>query len=243
MRSPSTADTGSVSPSSAWRNDGALSAGRAVRARHVGRRRGEPRLLGDLWQSAWQAGRRGAWWPRFRLHGLATPAVRSGCLSCGALRSKRLRAKRVSRERPRHGPAEQHHVAPRRRHGGVALAPASGNRAVAGARRLVGQHPGSDLRRTLPDRVAELILFGVTTGRHEEFDWLFRGGLARFFPEQWSVCGPRHRSPRRIAMSSMRTTGCSVIRTPPCTSELHSSGACGSRRRLHGRPPETVGAV
>ncbi len=36
-----------------------------------------------------------------------------------------------------------------------------------------------------PDRVTELILFGVTTGRHTEFDWLFRGGLARFFPEQW----------------------------------------------------------
>ena len=38
---------------------------------------------------------------------------------------------------------------------------------------------------THPDRVTELILFGVTTGRHEEFDWAFRGGLARLFPEQW----------------------------------------------------------
>jgi proline iminopeptidase len=36
-----------------------------------------------------------------------------------------------------------------------------------------------------PNRVAELILFGVTTGRREEFDWLFRGGLAVLFPEQW----------------------------------------------------------
>jgi proline iminopeptidase len=36
-----------------------------------------------------------------------------------------------------------------------------------------------------PDRVSEMILFGVTTGRHTEFDWTFRGGLARFFPEQW----------------------------------------------------------
>jgi proline iminopeptidase len=25
----------------------------------------------------------------------------------------------------------------------------------------------------------------VTTGRHEEFDWLFRGGVAILFPEQW----------------------------------------------------------
>jgi proline iminopeptidase len=35
------------------------------------------------------------------------------------------------------------------------------------------------------DRVTEMIVFGVTTGRHGEFDWTFRGGLARFFPEQW----------------------------------------------------------
>lgn len=36
-----------------------------------------------------------------------------------------------------------------------------------------------------PDRVTEMILFGVTTGRRAEFDWLFRGGVAAFFPEQW----------------------------------------------------------
>lgn len=36
-----------------------------------------------------------------------------------------------------------------------------------------------------PERVTEIVLFGVTTGRHAEFDWLFRGGVAIFFPEQW----------------------------------------------------------
>jgi proline iminopeptidase len=36
-----------------------------------------------------------------------------------------------------------------------------------------------------PDRVTEMILFGVATGRREEFDWLFRGGVAVLFPEQW----------------------------------------------------------
>lgn len=36
-----------------------------------------------------------------------------------------------------------------------------------------------------PHRVTEIVLFGVTTGRHSEFDWTFRGGLAAFFPEQW----------------------------------------------------------
>ncbi len=35
------------------------------------------------------------------------------------------------------------------------------------------------------DRVTAMILFGVTTGRYKEFDWLFRGGLAVLFPAQW----------------------------------------------------------
>jgi proline iminopeptidase len=36
-----------------------------------------------------------------------------------------------------------------------------------------------------PAHVSEMILFGVTTGRHSEFDWTFRGGLSLFFPQQW----------------------------------------------------------
>ena len=36
-----------------------------------------------------------------------------------------------------------------------------------------------------PERITEMVLFGVTTGRHAEFDWLFRGGVAVLFPEQW----------------------------------------------------------
>jgi proline iminopeptidase len=36
-----------------------------------------------------------------------------------------------------------------------------------------------------PDRVSEMVLFGVTSGRRSEVDWLFRGGVARFFPQQW----------------------------------------------------------
>jgi proline iminopeptidase len=36
-----------------------------------------------------------------------------------------------------------------------------------------------------PQRVSEIILFGVTSGRNREFDWLFRGGVATFFPRQW----------------------------------------------------------
>lgn len=36
-----------------------------------------------------------------------------------------------------------------------------------------------------PEHVSALVLFGVTTGRHQEFDWIFRGGVAVLFPEQW----------------------------------------------------------
>jgi proline iminopeptidase len=38
---------------------------------------------------------------------------------------------------------------------------------------------------THADRVTEMVLAGVTTGRKSEFDWLFRGGVALLFPEQW----------------------------------------------------------
>ncbi len=38
---------------------------------------------------------------------------------------------------------------------------------------------------TNPGRVSAMVLFGVTTGRRSEVEWAFRGGLARFFPEQW----------------------------------------------------------
>ena len=37
-----------------------------------------------------------------------------------------------------------------------------------------------------PDRVTEMILWGITTGRRSEADWLFRGGVAPLFPEQWA---------------------------------------------------------
>ncbi len=36
-----------------------------------------------------------------------------------------------------------------------------------------------------PRHVTEIVLFGVTTGRHAEMEWLFRGGVSIFFPAQW----------------------------------------------------------
>ncbi|HEU0028556.1 MAG TPA: prolyl aminopeptidase [Ktedonobacterales bacterium] len=54
---------------------------------------------------------------------------------------------------------------------------------------VLGGSWGSTLALTYaesyPEHVSEMVLFGVTTGRHREFDWLFRGGVAVLFPEQW----------------------------------------------------------
>jgi proline iminopeptidase len=37
-----------------------------------------------------------------------------------------------------------------------------------------------------PGRVSAILLWAVTTGRHSEMDWMFRGGVSeRFFPQQW----------------------------------------------------------
>lgn len=50
---------------------------------------------------------------------------------------------------------------------------------------------------THPEQVSEIILFGVTTGRHAEFDWTFRGGLSQFFPEQWERLSSSVPNPER----------------------------------------------
>jgi proline iminopeptidase len=49
-----------------------------------------------------------------------------------------------------------------------------------------GSTLGLTYAETHAERVTEIVLCAITTGRHAEFDWLFRGGLARFFPEQWA---------------------------------------------------------
>jgi proline iminopeptidase len=54
---------------------------------------------------------------------------------------------------------------------------------------LLGGSWGSTLALTYaeayPDRVSAIVVWGVTTGRRVEADWLFRGGLAPLFPQQW----------------------------------------------------------
>ena len=36
-----------------------------------------------------------------------------------------------------------------------------------------------------PDRVTRMVLWGITTGRVSECDWLFRGGVSPLFPDEW----------------------------------------------------------
>ena len=38
-----------------------------------------------------------------------------------------------------------------------------------------------------PDRVSQIVLWGITTGRRAEADWWFRGGVAPLFPAQWAA--------------------------------------------------------
>jgi proline iminopeptidase len=61
------------------------------------------------------------------------------------------------------------------------------DRAVAAARRVVGQHVGARLRRAHPDRVSQIVLWGITTGRRAEADRWFRGGVAPLLPAQWAA--------------------------------------------------------
>lgn len=107
---------------------------------------------------------------------------------------------------------------------------------------VLGGSWGSTLALTYakqhPQRVSEMILFGVTTGRHAEFDWLFRGGVAVFFPGQWARLRsylPATGSDRDI-VEGYHTT-CCTIRTLGCGSERPSSGAHGSPRPSLGRRP------
>ena len=69
-----------------------------------------------------------------------------------------------------------------------------------------------------PDRVTDLVLFGVTTGRRSEDDWLFREGLAPMFPAQWARRREAVPTASAATTSSSRTGGCWRAATPTCAS-------------------------
>jgi proline iminopeptidase len=86
-----------------------------------------------------------------------------------------------------------------------------------------------------PERVSELVLFAVTTGRRREFDWLFRGGAAAFFPEEWErlraalPAADRGEDPVAVYNRRLHDPDPGSATGPPRT------GAAGSRPRPSGR--------
>src|SRR6266699_951027 len=64
-----------------------------------------------------------------------------------------------------------------------------------------------------PERVTDMILFGITTGRYQEIDWLFLGG---------------------VAILSRPTIDGSTMPISPSDNRLPKPGACGSPRHLRG---------
>jgi len=56
---------------------------------------------------------------------------------------------------------------------------------------LLGGSWGSTLAlayaEAYPNRVSQIVLWGITTGRRAEANWWFRGGVAPLFPAQWSA--------------------------------------------------------
>ena len=93
--------------------------------------------------------RRPARRPRLRLHAVAPPAVRSRrpIASCCSTSGTAAAARRTPAS-PAIDLREQHDRAPGRGHRAAARAPR--HRALAGVRRLVGQHAGARLRRAAP---------------------------------------------------------------------------------------------
>lgn len=86
------------------------------------------------------------------------------------------------------------------------------------------------------ERVSELVVFGVATGRPSETDWLFRGGVGAFFPQQWErLVGA---VPPDRWRDDVVETYTDLLFDPdtPFVREPRSSGACGSPRRPR-RPP------
>jgi proline iminopeptidase len=72
-----------------------------------------------------------------------------------------------------------------------------------------------------PNRVTEIILFGVTTGRHKEFDWAFRGGLADLFPEQWEEL--REAVPAALRDGDIIDAYCRLLRDPDTAIREHAA--------------------
>ena len=165
---------------------------------------------------------------------MASPSVRSGALPHRPVRSAQLRPQHAARRRTADRSVVEHHRQPHRRHRGVA-------RVHLGVQRwlVFGGSWGSALALAYAERfvhrVSEMVLFGVTTGRREEFDWLFRDGLAPLFPEEWQRRRDAIPPSERSATSSKPIRGCCTIPMRMCERAPRTRGVCGNRRRRIGR--------
>ena len=90
---------------------------------------------------------------------------------------------------------------------------------------------------THTDRITEIVLSSVTTGRHEEFDWLFRGRPSALL--SGAVGAPTRRSVPEAESDPDVVDAYSAlfVRSGPFESggTPPSSGACGNPRRPPGR--------
>ena len=59
------------------------------------------------------------------------------------------------------------------------------DRALAGVRRLLGQHAALAYAETHPERVTELVLRGIFLLRKQEIDWFYQRGASALFPDAW----------------------------------------------------------
>ncbi len=80
-----------------------------------------------------------------------------------------------------------------------------------------------------PDRVGELVLMGVATGRRGETDLLTRG-LAPLTPMPGPDSATPSRRPTATATSPTRTTSCCPTRIPRSGPRPHANGAPGRMR-------------
>ena len=242
LRTPPARSRSSASRESPDKHGQPVPASRALRARPARRRDGQ--------QLYWEICGNPAGRPALILHG----GPGSGCTprhrrlfdpgryrivlfdqrNCRGRRARRTQANPSSTSPPI--PAE-----PRRRH--RTSARASRHRRVARPRRLLGQHAalGITYAEHYTGHVSEMVLFGVTTGRHSEFDWAFRGGAA-FFPEQWGHCVNHCRRPTVAATSSRPTTTSSSTPTLKSINQPPKIGASGSPPPPHNhrRPPAST---
>ena len=116
--------------------------------------------------------------------GFGTEAEPPTLLQSGRLPHRPLRPARLRQEHAARVARRQHDLASRRGHRGAARAPR--RRAMAGLRRLVGEHARARLRRDAPragDRRSSCA--GSSSSAEQEIDWFYQRGAGAIFPDAW----------------------------------------------------------